>query len=315
MAATKKKNAKKAAKQEHLHDEGYKAILSKVSNFLHLLRKYFHAPWVANLIESNVVLFNKSYISKEYRRMDSDIIYKVWTGTAHVYFYILLELQSRVDYTMPFRLLRYMVELLNDDFKNTPKKIRERKGFKLPAVVPIVLYDGKSPWTAAASFKEYTQDADIFGNCIIDFKYPVLDLNQLPYEEILPTRTLLDAVFSLAKMRLDNKLSMEGMAAWLAEQAPHLSKEDISQLSDWLTHAFKAPPEINKLFDDTIKKGETIGMKTGFEIWADEYREGCELKGRREEDIRIARAMKADDMDVYTISRLTGLTIDEIILL
>jgi len=56
-------------------------------------------------------------------------------------------------------------------------------------------------------------------------------------------------------------------------------------------------------------------MKTGFEIWADEYREGCELKGRREEDIRIARAMKADDMDVYTISRLTGLTIDEIILL
>ena len=44
-------------------------------------------------------------------------------------FYVLQELQSSVDFTIPFRLLRYMVELLNDVFKNTDEKVRERKDF------------------------------------------------------------------------------------------------------------------------------------------------------------------------------------------
>jgi len=60
-------------------------------------------------------------------------------------------------------------------------------------------------------------------------------------------------------------------------------------------------------------------MKTGFEIWADEYREGCILEGRREgrreEALKIARKFKEEGVDVYTISRATDLTIDEIILL
>jgi hypothetical protein len=106
-----------AVEQSQKHDEGYKSILSDTSNFLHLLRKYFaSAPWIAELLSANVeaVRIDKSYITKEFRRVDSDLIYKLRKDGADIYFYVLLELQSKVDYTMPFRLLRYMVELLND---------------------------------------------------------------------------------------------------------------------------------------------------------------------------------------------------------
>jgi len=157
MAATDDAESQDAGGQNPKHDEGYKYILSKASNFLHFLKKYFPSPWIADISVGDLKKVDKSYITKEYRRLDSDLIYEVKKGDTDVYFYVLLELQSTVDFTMPFRLLRYMVELLNDLFKNTKKEARESVNFRLPAVVPIILYDGDCQWTAVRSFKEYKE--------------------------------------------------------------------------------------------------------------------------------------------------------------
>ena len=54
-------------------------------------------------------------------------------------------------------------------------------------------------------------------------------------------------------------------------------------------------------------------MKTGIELWVEDVRSEGERKGKRESALEIAAGMKAEGMDVYTISRLTGLTIDEIL--
>ena len=62
-------------------------------------------------------------------------------------------------------------------------------------------------------------------------------------------------------------------------------------------------------------------MKHALEIWRDEMideatRDGerkGEREGERKKALKIAAGMKADGMDVYTISRLTELTIDEIL--
>jgi predicted transposase YdaD len=44
-----------------------------------------------------------------------------------VIFYVLLELQSAVDQTMPFRLLQYMIEIWRDIYNNVLEKERRRK--------------------------------------------------------------------------------------------------------------------------------------------------------------------------------------------
>jgi len=53
MAATKKKAAQNAEKQDQKHDEGYKYILSNAANFLHFLKKYFAAPWMADILDKS----------------------------------------------------------------------------------------------------------------------------------------------------------------------------------------------------------------------------------------------------------------------
>ena len=323
MAAINDAENQDAGGQNQKHDEGYKYILSKASNFLHFLKKYFPAPWTADISVGDLENVKESFVTKEYSKIDSDLIYKLKLGGSDVYFYVLVELQSRVDQTMPFRLLRYMVELLNYIFKNKEEKSRERKDFRLPAVVPIILYDGERPWTAVKSFKEYTENYEIFGNNIIDFEYLLLDLNRTDDSAILPVQKLLDAAFSLTKKR--KTLSPNELMAWWAEQSPHLSKDDKLELVDWMMFASGTSPEIKKTFQDTIMKGDAVAMKTGFELWIEDVRnEGVlvgerkgksegEREGERKKALEIAAGMKAEGMDVYTISRLTGLTIDEII--
>jgi predicted transposase/invertase (TIGR01784 family) len=310
MAATNDKTqAPNTEKQGQRHDEGYKYILSNAVNFLHFLKKYFAAPWMTDISVDDIEPVNKSYITKEYRRVDSDLIYKLKRGNADIYFYVLLELQSKVDYTMVFRLLRYMVELLNDIFQNTDKNVRERKDFRLPAIVPIVLYDGNRRWTAAKSFKEYTKDYEIFGDNIINFEYLLLDLNRTADSEILPVSKLLDAAFSLAKMRFEKKLSPEEIKTWWAEQALNLSKDDVLELADWMLLAFKAPPKIKKMLQDTLMKGDGATMKTGIELFAEAFVD----ERKHEEALRIADRLKTMGMSVEDIAKATGLTVDEIL--
>jgi predicted transposase/invertase (TIGR01784 family) len=308
------------AEQSQKHDEGYKSILSDTSNFLHLLRKYFaSAPWIAELLSADVeaVRIDKSYITKEFRRVDSDLIYKLRKGNTDIYFYVLLELQSKVDYTMPFRLLRYMVELLSDVFQNTDKKVRERKDFRLPAIVPMVLYDGDNRWTAVGTYREYTEDYEIFGDNIINFKYLLLDLNRTDDDAILPVVKLLDAVFSLAKMRFEKKLLPKEINAWWVEQTSRLSKDDTSKLVDWMTLAFRAPIEIKNSFINTVEKGDVNAMSNIFQLIANDIEEEAMQKGKQagrlEEALRFANFLKAKGFSVDEIAEATGLTVDEII--
>ena len=48
---------------------------------------------------------------------------------------------------------------------------------KIPAVIPIVLYNGKSAWDVPLSFKDCISGSDLFKDNIIDFKYSILDIN------------------------------------------------------------------------------------------------------------------------------------------
>jgi len=54
-------------------------------------------------------------------------------------------------------------------------------------------------------------------------------------------------------------------------------------------------------------------MKHAVEIWRDEMIDVATHNGERKKAFEIAIGMKSEGMDVYTISRLTGLTIDEIL--
>ncbi|GBU21953.1 transposase [Fibrobacteres bacterium R8-0-B4] len=311
MAATKKKAAPNTEKQNQKHDESYKSVLSNAANFLHFLKKYIAAPWTADISVGDLEKVDNSFVTEEYIEIDSDLIYKLKIGGSDVYFYVLVELQSQVDFTMPFRLLRYMVELLNYIFKNTEEKDRKLKDFRLPAIVPIILYNGNDNWTAVRTYREYTENYEVFGDNIIDFRYLLFDVKRTDEATILSTKKMLDTVFLLDKRRLENKTSTKEVEEFLERYMPELPRNDALELLRWIKHIIykgDLSPEEEEKFRNILKGGGNT-MKHALEIWRDELVD----ETKREEALKFANALKVRGMDVNEIAEITGLTVDEII--
>jgi predicted transposase/invertase (TIGR01784 family) len=298
------------------YDEGYKDILSNEGRFLEFLQKYIAAPWTENISPNDLEKINTSFTTGEYKNLESDIIYKLKiNGSDVAYFYVLMELQSSVDYTMPFRLLRYMMKLLEHIFQNTDKNERERKGFRFPAIVPIILYNGFDLWTVARSFREYTENGDIFGNNIINFEYLLFDLKRRGDDSLSSPNTLLDMVLALDKDRLD-KNDSPLIAERIDALVPELEEDDITSLLRWINYVYvrgKMSPIIEKTLKETIKKKGKGTMKHAIELMLEERDKDVAEQTERKAMQRMARALLDKGMKPAEVAEVTGLMIDDIL--
>ncbi len=69
-------------------------------------------------------MVNKSFILSDYEEIESDIVYKINNDEEEIYFYILLELQSKVDYIEFVNRLKEIVLTFNKLSKNDKMKLR-----------------------------------------------------------------------------------------------------------------------------------------------------------------------------------------------
>ena len=151
------------------HDKGYKFLLSSKKVFIQLLRSFVNQDWVDQVDKTQLIRVDKSYILQDFHDKEADLVYRMKTKDQEVIFYVLMELQSSVDFQMPYRLLLYMTEIWRGLLKDTAKQEVSRKDFKLPVIVPIVVYNGKNNWTANIHFKEMLNGYERFGDNVLDF--------------------------------------------------------------------------------------------------------------------------------------------------
>ena len=216
---------------------------------------------------------------------------------------------------MPMRLLFYMTEVWRDILKNTDKNQRRRKAFKLPAIIPIVLYNGKNKWTAKMSFKEILSGYELFEDNILDFNYMLFDINRYEDEELINMSNLVSAIFLL-----DQEMNEEELIRRLRKiiyVLKKISPEQFSVFKQWLKNIVKPRlrEEMQEEVDDVLNKSnqEEVDVmvsnlgKTLENIEKKGIEKGIEKKAR---EIAI-KAIKMG-MDNSVVSELTGLKEDEI---
>ena len=183
----------------NIHDKSYKDLYSNKEIFLDLAKQMLKAPWTKELNEDNLILVDKEYILLDYEENESDIVYRADINGKEVIFYILLEFQASVDYRMPLRLLFYINEIYREHTKNLQKNDKKnKKGFNVPAVIPIVLYNATQKWKVPRYFKDIVKNNELFGENIISFKYELFDVNhQYSKEELIKNNNITSAIFLL----------------------------------------------------------------------------------------------------------------------
>ncbi|AOR95218.1 transposase [Clostridium butyricum] len=299
----------------HEHDVGYKHIFSHKATFLEFLRSFTKKEW-ANLIkEEDLILVDKSYILSDFEEEESDILYKVKIDDKEVIFYVLLEFQSKVDFQMPMRLLFYMTEVWRDILKNTDKNTRKRKSFKLPAIIPIVLYNGKNKWTAKMNFKEILSGYELFEDNILDFNYMLFDINRYDDDELINMSNLVSAIFLL-----DQEMNEEELIRRLRKiiyVLKKISPEQFNVFKQWLKNIVKPrlKEEMQKQVDDVLNKSnqeEVDVMVSNLGKTLDNIEKKGIEKGIEKKAKEIAVKAIKMGMDNSVISELTGLKEDEI---
>ena len=175
--------------RDNKHDKIFKSILQDKKELTKFLKKYMRHE----VEPENIELCNTNHITSDYKYSDSDIICKIKGKET----YYLIEQQTRVDYSMPYRMLTYSVEIIRGAVRG--KNINS-KDFVYPEVIPIVLYTGNNRWTAKTKFSE-CQRIEISEEKVIEFKYNLVDINKYEIEEILKERTRLSNALILEKCK------------------------------------------------------------------------------------------------------------------
>ncbi len=116
-----------------------------------LLHGFAARDWSRSLDFASLAPLPASYVSHDLRQRHGDLVWRVrFHDERWLYLVLHLEFQSTVDRAMAVRMLAYTTLLYQ-------KLIGEgvlREHDALPPVLPIVIYNGRRRWNAAADVSE-----------------------------------------------------------------------------------------------------------------------------------------------------------------
>ena len=223
-------------------DSGYKMLFEVKSQFIELIRTFVKEDWVREINENDIELTTNEFITINGHKRVSDIVYKVKMNGKMLYFF-LLEIQSYVDYKMPYRLLEYMFEMWR----------RFEKEDKLPIIIPCVLYTGKYKWKVG-DFRSLFDEEPRLKKYIPNFEYIVIDVNRYSDEELMNIANLISSVFFLNKTKDDGD-ALKRLEV-VAKNVTKINREAQKAFIKWSETIFCGEDKVYNYFQENMKKEE-----------------------------------------------------------
>ena len=134
-----------------MDDAAYKRLFSRPRMVRDLLHGFAARDWSGALDFTSLTPLPASYVSRDLQQRHGDLVWRIrFGGEQWLYLLLLLEFQSGVDRAMAVRMLTYSGLLYQ---RLVAEGVLRERG-ALPPVLPVVIYNGRSPWTAPADVAE-----------------------------------------------------------------------------------------------------------------------------------------------------------------
>jgi len=229
------------------HDKGYKYFLSIKKNFIELIKTFSETAWDEKIREEDVRLMDKEFITVGFDKRESDLIYEIKVKNEKAYF-VLLEIQSKPDRKMAYRLLNYMVEV----WRKCELTRSKGKKFILPKIIPCVLYAGKERWSVPVEFKELYSDIKN-EEYLVNFKYILIDVNRYKPDELAEVGNVIASAFYLDTAE---KAEVEKRLEKLADVLKDSDKKSTEEFVHWAANMFVFNDTSLKMIEEKFVKGE-----------------------------------------------------------
>ena len=282
------------------HDKLFKIILSNKEEAVGFIKKVLNSK--EDITTKNIELYNKEYITEKFEKRETDITYKI----AEKNLYIIIEHQSTIDRTMPYRIQRYKM-LLMDEIIN--KKEMKKVGYEFPRIIAIVLYTGRGKWKVE-KLEDVQKPLEWYKETEKEFE--LVDVNKYTEKELMKDELVITKAMLIEKQKDARKVrDILNKVNQIVKDNPEKIKLLLEILKYILLNS--KSEEIRKEADKIIKEykgGEeaVLNMVTVYNKALDEQRN----VGDRQRQIKTAKRLLKEKMKLEFIAKITDLSIEEI---
>ena len=293
-------NSQSSSTTNSKHDKLFKIILSNKQEAVGFIKMVMKPK--EDITTKNIELYNKEYITEKFEKRETDITYKI----AEKNLYIIIEHQSTVDRTMPYRIQRYKMLLMNEIVN---KKEMKKVGYEFPRVIAIVLYTGRSKWKVE-KLDDLQRPLEWYKE--IDKEFELVDVNKYTEEELMKDELVITKAMLIEKQKDARKvIDILNKINQIVKNKPEKIKLLLEILKFILLNS--KSEEIRKEADKIIKEykgGEeaVLNMVNIYNKALDEQREA----GDRQRQIKTAKRLLKEKMKPEFIAKITDLSIEEI---
>jgi len=138
------------------------------------------------------------------------------------------------------------------DYRANHKRVK-----KLPAIFPIVLYNGKRKWSAPAKISDLIEGEPALGDYAIQFQYLLLNEKAYSKEQLLKIRNIVSTLF-LAEGHYDIALLEQELLKLYEQEA---DKQAVSLFLNWFRQLAlygKVSPEDYAILDTVYRTKEEV---------------------------------------------------------
>lgn len=290
-------------KVKNRHDKLAKSILKDEKEMAKLINDFLEPN---EKIESqNLIKYTNSYITKKYKTKEADMVYRM--KNKEIFF--LVEHQSSIDNNMPYRILNYCIDIIQEWKKS--RKIRQETRY--PIIVPIIIYTGNDKWKIPRNFSEKQIGDYVFENYKINLEYNLIEINKLSKTFLLQKQSLFGygMIIEKSKNKQELKENLELIVKHVKnkEQLDEIRNMILYLLNDSLEEGAK--DELLEQIQIKMIKGGDI-MSSLYERLVNENREMIrkgkregKMEGRKEAKLEIAKKLIKKGEDEKSIIEIT----------
>lgn len=276
---TQHTTSRDAVKNTRIKDSGAKLIFRDPVLCAQFLRGYTDIELLKDVQPEDIEDVTDQFLPLWQEERDSDSVKKIHlkgkTDTDTLFVIALIEHQTKVDYDMSFRILRYIVFILTDyatEMQKKQKGINFTKAFRYPPVLPIVFYDGTERWTSALDFKDRTALSDLLGAYIPSFQYIVVPLSDFSNQELIDKQDELSLIMLIDKLRNSAEFHKlreipEEYLENLSQHSPESLLKLIAKIISAFLHRLNVPQEEIGEFTDQIERRNFTMLFENFEAY------------------------------------------------
>lgn len=226
------------------------------------------------LLANQIEKCNIEFITKQKQRLETDILYKIKKRKV----FILIEHQSKVDKLMPRRILDYYVEIMREMEKEIGD---DKRNGKLPIIYPVVLYTGRTKWTAKTELSELQDEIEGVPKSLT-LSYYLVDINNYTKKQLIEERSsiakamlmekvkdkeeLIEALEDIARQKLtieEKKFMVDILTNIVTEEIGEQKAEELREKINGKVEDHMVTENLRNIFRMNYNEGLELGIQRG----------------------------------------------------